>query len=398
MFFSFVLRLPDARVGKPLDEKFSRGFPHVLFSTSVREVELKTKSAKCRIFIEPGLLQRLHHLLPDLLPKGGARRPAALVIDGNLRKWARPIAKLLGRVDLGATSIVVPPGERSKTMSRAEQLCRAFATARLERGSPVFGFGGGMVGDLAGFAASTYMRGVAYYAIPTTLLAQVDASIGGKTAVNLPEGKNLVGTFHQPIAVFIDPLLLASLPTREYISGLAEVVKYGVIRDARLFDYVLKNIDKIRKRQPRVLEEVVYRCVAIKASVVGQDERERGLRAILNYGHTVGHAIERAGGYRRYLHGEAVAIGMEAEAVIAMHMKLAPLEVVAAQNRLLKACGLPTRLERIGRNSLLRAMQHDKKVLDGRARFVLPERIGRVRHGIEVPREVIMEALDTVTQ
>jgi 3-dehydroquinate synthase len=348
--------------------------------------------------IGAGLLQRLHDILPDLLPKGAPRRPAGLVIDGNLRKWARPLQRMLARAGLVARAIVVPPGERSKTMAKAVRICRVFAADRLERGSPVFGFGGGMVCDLAGFAASIYMRGVGYYAIPTTLLAQVDAAIGGKTAVNLPEGKNLVGTFRQPKAVFVDPLLLASLPRRELASGLAEVVKYGVIGDARLFDLVERKLPAILKLSPRPLEEIIYRCASIKAAVVARDEREAGVRAVLNYGHTVGHAVERAGGYRRYRHGEAIAIGMEAEAVIAMRMGLAPLEMVAAQNRLLRGCGLPTRLDRARREEVLRAIGHDKKTLDGEARFVLPERIGRVRFGVRVPENVLIDALATVTE
>ena len=359
---------------------------------------MKVGRRTCRIFIEPGLLQRLHELLIDLIPPGDEPRVAGLVIDGNLRKWARPLEKMLARANLAGRHVIVPAGERSKTVARAERVCRAFAEARLERGSPVFGFGGGMVGDLAGFAASIWMRGVAYYAIPTTLLAQVDASIGGKTAVNLPEGKNLVGTFHQPAAVFIDPLLLVSLPPREFVAGLAEVVKYGVIRDARLFADVERHMPALLKRDPRRLEEIIGRCVRIKAAVVEEDEREAGLRAILNYGHTVGHAIEKAGRYRRWHHGEAVSIGMEAEAVIAMHLKLAPLEMVAAQNRVLKLCGLPTRLERGSRETVLWAIAYDKKVRNGRARFVLPERIGRVRWGVDVPDAVLVEALETVTR
>lgn len=363
----------------------------------MREIELKTNGSRCRIFIELGLLQRLHDLLPDLLPAGHESRPAAIVIDGGLRKWARPLVKLLSRASLQARAIVVPEGERTKTMAFAEKLCRAFAQGRLERSSIVFGFGGGMIGDLAGFASSIYMRGIPYYSIPTTLLAQVDAAIGGKTAVNLPEGKNLVGTFTQPAAVFIDPLLLASLPKREFTAGLAEVVKYAVIKGPSLFHFLEKNIAAIRKRQPRVLEEMIYRCVAIKVATVRADERETGLRAVLNYGHTIGHAIEKAGGFRKYLHGEAVAIGMEAEAVISMRMKLAPLEVVAAQNRLLHACGLPTRFKRLRREDILQAMHHDKKVRDGCLRFALPEAFGGMRYGVEVPEEVVVEALDTVS-
>jgi 3-dehydroquinate synthase len=357
----------------------------------VREITLKVAGGGSRILIEAGLLSRLHEVLPRFESARGA-----VIVDGHLRRAAGRVVKELGEAGLVALPFVVPPGERSKSLSTAEKLLRGLARERLERASPVFAFGGGMVGDLAGFVASTYLRGVPFVQIPTTLLAQVDASIGGKTAVNLPEGKNLVGTFHQPRLVLTDPAVLETLPSRDYAGGLAEVVKYGVIADAELFAFIDRSLKAILGRDPRALEEVVYRCASIKAEVVQKDEREGGLRAILNYGHTVGHAIEAVGDFHRWHHGEAVALGMEAAAFIAMRLGLASVETLAAQNRLLKACGLPTRAAGLPRRDILRAMRHDKKVKNGRLRFVLPERIGRVRHGVEVEDEVVEAALRAV--
>jgi len=253
------------------------------------------------------------------------------------------------------------------------------------------------VTDLGGFVASTYMRGIPLILVSTTLLGQVDAAIGGKTAVNLPQGKNLVGTFYQPRAVFCDPAALRTLPSREYVSGLGEVAKYVIIRDAELGRILETKIEAIRSREPEVLEEVVGRCAAIKADVVSQDERESGLRAILNYGHTIGHALEAAGGYKALYHGEAISIGMEAEAILSMEMGIAPLEVLAAQNKLLKLCGLPTRLKKLDQKKVLAAMKLDKKGVDGRLRFVLPEAVGKVRWPVEVPASLLPSVLRTIT-
>lgn len=354
----------------------------------MRELRLKS----CRILIGAGLVDRIHELLPKLAAKKGA-----VVIDGHLRRAAGKLIKDLAEAGLVAFPFVVPPGERSKSLGSLEKLLRGFARERLERTSPVFAFGGGMVGDLAGFAASTYLRGVPFFQVPTTLLAQVDAAIGGKNAVNLPEGKNLVGTFHAPSMVVIDPSLLLTLPEREYVGGLAEIVKYGMILDAELFAMVEKNLDGIRRRNLDVLERVIAASATLKVSVVEKDEREGGLRAILNYGHTVGHAIEAVGEFSRVHHGEAVAIGMEAAAFIAMRMGLASVETLAAQNRLLRACGLPTRMSGLPRRDVLRAMELDKKSRGGRPRFVLPEKIGKVRYGVEVADDVVEAALKAVS-
>ena len=320
-----------------------------------------------------------------------------LLTDRNCQGYAKPLVEGLRAAGIPVHLTALPPGELQKTPATAGRLHQKMARAGLDRKSAVFAIGGGVISDLAGFVASTYMRGIKVYLFPTTLLGQVDAAIGGKTGVNLPQGKNLVGTFYQPSAVFCDPAALRTLPEREYVSGLGEVVKYGMIRDAALFDYLGKNIQGVRARDPGVLDEVVYRCVAIKADVVTKDERESGERAILNYGHTIGHALEAAGGYKILQHGEAVSIGMEAEAILSMELGIAPLELLAAQNRLLKLCGLPTRVKKLPEKKVLAALKLDKKNVSGRTRFVLPEAIGKVRWGVEVPPDLIAAALRTVT-
>lgn len=356
----------------------------------MREIRLLTS----RIFVWPGVQAEVGEHVRMIAPRASR---ALVLTDRNCAVYARQVKLSLSQKDIPTTTIVIPPGEPQKKLATAGRLYDRMARARLDRNSPLVAVGGGVITDLGGFVASTYMRGIPFFAVPTTLLGQVDAAVGGKTGVNLPQGKNLVGTFYQPGGVFCDPMTLRTLPPREYVGGLGEVVKYGMIRDAELFEFIEKNIDGIRQRQAPVLEEIVGRCVGIKASVVEEDEKESGLRAILNYGHTIGHALEAAGGYRRLHHGEAVAIGMEAEAILAMEMGLTELETLAAQNRLLKLCDLPTRVKGLPRKKVLDAMRLDKKGVDGRPRFVLPEAVGRVRHSVEVPEPLIQTALRTVT-
>jgi 3-dehydroquinate synthase len=275
---------------------------------------------------------------------------------------------------------MVPDGERAKSLRWLSYIYDRLIQLQCERGVTVIALGGGVVGDLAGFAASTYLRGVRVVQIPTTLVAQVDASVGGKTAVNHPKGKNLIGTFYQPALVLADISMLRTLQMRDLIGGLAEVVKYGVIADERLFRYVEAHAAELLARDLTALERVVVASVRIKAGVVGKDEREAGLRRILNYGHTLGHAIETVTGYRRVHHGEAVAIGMEFAARLAVRVGLCDQGLADRQGRLLRRIGLPTQLPR-GHSGgrLLAAMAHDKKVSGGRLHFVLPERLGRVR-------------------
>lgn len=293
------------------------------------------------------------------------------------------------------TSILLPDGEETKSMHWAEYVLTELLKLRLDRGSIIVALGGGVIGDLTGFVASLYMRGIRFVQIPTTLLAQVDSSVGGKTGVNHLLGKNMIGTFWQPSLVCIDTETLTSLPRREFVSGMAEVIKYGVIYDRAFFDHLKSGRDAILALDPEALANIITRSCAIKAEVVGEDERESGLRAILNFGHTIGHAIENATGYKQYLHGEAVSIGMCAEARLSARLGIMTgPEAVAEISGLY---GLPSEIPaEIDRSVLLGAMEIDKKALHGAIRFILPERIGTVRINVPVDRETIAKTLGAV--
>ncbi|HEY3268211.1 MAG TPA: 3-dehydroquinate synthase [Armatimonadota bacterium] len=290
----------------------------------------------------------------------------------------------------------VPEGERSKSLSAVSRLYAAMANAGMDRHSAVVALGGGVIGDLAGFAAATYLRGIDVVQVPTTLLAMVDSAIGGKTGVNLPIGKNLVGAFHQPRAVLVDPETLCSLPRRDVRSGLAEVIKYGVIAEPGLFAFLEANMGACLEADPSALARCIADSAACKARVVGADEREGGLRAILNYGHTAGHAVEKAAGYRKLRHGEAVAIGMVAAARIGLRLGITPSDAVDRMESLIARAGLPVRVPPgIAAGDLVHTMAFDKKAKGGTVKWVMATRIGEVKTGVEVPdalaREVLVE-------
>ncbi|HVK08185.1 MAG TPA: 3-dehydroquinate synthase [Gemmataceae bacterium] len=316
---------------------------------------------------------------------------ALFVADAN----TRPHAETLARDFPEATVVRVPAGEASKALDVAGQLYSHLARLAADRRTPVVAVGGGVVGDLAGFAAATYNRGLPLLMVPTTLLAMVDSSVGGKVGINLPEGKNLVGAFHQPAGVWIDTAFLDTLPDREYRSGLAEVVKYGVILDAGFFAWLEANADPVLRREPAAVEHVVARSCELKADVVRQDEREEtGLRMVLNYGHTFAHAFESVGGYGAWLHGEAVAAGMVCASRLAERRGLVTAELTARQVALLERFGLPT----AGKpgwaiDGLIAVMRRDKKNVGGRLRFILPTRLGEVRAFDDVPEDLVREVL-----
>jgi len=272
---------------------------------------------------------------------------------------------------------VLPDGERHKTLQTLGLVFDALVDAKLNRDAVLLALGGGVVGDIAGFAAACYQRGVAYVQMPTTLLAQVDSSVGGKTGVNHPGGKNLIGAFYQPRAVIADTDTLGTLPDRELSAGLAEVIKYGCVWDPLLFDWLELNIAKLTARDGEALAYVIERSCAIKAAVVALDERENNMRAILNFGHTFGHAIEAATDYERYLHGEAVGLGMLVAANLSRRLGLIDADTETRVRDLLVRAGLPTEPPRIGTARALALMQMDKKVLAGSVRLVLLERLGR---------------------
>jgi len=273
----------------------------------------------------------------------------------------------------------LPEGEQNKTLRAIDSLYDRLIKRRFERSSFLIAMGGGVIGDITGFAAATFLRGIRYIQYPTTVVAQVDAAIGGKTGVDHPKGKNLIGAFHQPLGVFIDSSVLRTLPKREFVAGLAEVVKYGVILDPKLFEFMEKNAKKILSGDEAAVLNCIKRSVADKAAVVEADEQESGLRKILNYGHTLGHAIETLTGYRQYKHGEAVSIGMMMAAQIANAVGIAKVDIVKRQQGLLQALGLPIRCPKLDPSAIINVMGLDKKVARGNIHFVLPERIGVVR-------------------
>jgi 3-dehydroquinate synthase len=358
----------------------------------MRNVTVPLGARSYTIRIGTGLLAGLGRACARL--KLGRR--CAVVSDSHVApRYGRAVVQSLREAGFDPILIAVPAGELSKNPRVAAGLYDRLAAHRLERRAFVMALGGGVVGDLAGFVAATFLRGVEFVQVPTTLLAQVDSSVGGKVGVNLKAGKNLVGAFHQPRLVVCDLDTLGSLPDREYRAGLAEVIKYGVIRDATLFSRLERGMPSLLARDPNVLKGVVARCCEIKADVVARDEREGGLRAILNFGHTIGHAIEAVSRYGRYLHGEAIAIGQVLAARLSVRrFGLRPEEANRIE-RLLASAGLPTRA-RFGpsrQRELIEAMRRDKKVVDAEIRFVLAERIGRVQFGQNVPIDAIVEVL-----
>ncbi|MCC9630360.1 3-dehydroquinate synthase [Blastopirellula sp. JC732] len=305
---------------------------------------------------------------------------AIIITDDQVRPlYADTIAAACTAAGMRTTLLSVPAGETSKSIAMADRLWNESLAAGADRKSVVIAVGGGVIGDLAGFIAATFARGLAFFQVPTTLLAQVDSSVGGKVGINLPAAKNMVGAFWQPQGVLIDVDVLTSLPEREYRAGLAEVVKYGVILDADFFAYLEANVDAIREREQKVLTQVIARCCQLKADVVQADERETtGLRAVLNYGHTFCHAFEATCGYGELLHGEAVSIGMLCASRLAESMNRISAEITQRQFKLLTALGLPTAPPQVDIDQVMAAMQRDKKVEHGKLQFVLPSAMGKV--------------------
>ena len=290
---------------------------------------------------------------------------------------------------------VLPDGEQYKTLQTVGRVFDALVEAKMNRDAIVLALGGGVVGDIAGFAAACYQRGVGYVQIPTTLLAQVDSSVGGKTGVNHPGGKNLIGAFYQPLAVLADTNTLATLPDRELSAGLAEVIKYGCVCDSALFEWLELHMDDLARRDPQALAYAIRQSCAIKAAVVGRDEREGNVRALLNFGHTFGHAIESATNYESYLHGEAVGLGMLMAADLSQRLGLIDRPVKERVRDLLARAGLPTETPRVGAERAFELMRMDKKVLAGTVRLVLLEKLG---HGV-VTGTYAQSALDaTLTE
>ncbi|MBU6411542.1 MAG: 3-dehydroquinate synthase, partial [Verrucomicrobia bacterium] len=338
----------------------------------MRTVSVQLGRRSYSVKIAPGLLGQMGRHCKRLKAAGRC----AIITDANAgRYFARTAFQALAHAGFSPVLIRVPAGETSKSLRTVQTCYDRLAEHRFERNSFVVALGGGVVGDLAGFVAATYLRGIPFVQVPTTLLAQVDSSVGGKTGVNLRAGKNLVGAFYQPRLVLCDLDTLRTLPEREFRAGLAEVIKYGIIRDAELFARLERDLGKILQREERVLAPVIARCCEIKAEVVSRDETEGGVRAILNFGHTLGHAIENSSGYGKLLHGEAISIGQVAAARLSQKLLGLSGREVERIERLFRRAGLPTRirLNPARRKRLFAAMRLDKKVRAGEIRFVLAE-------------------------
>lgn len=343
------------------------------------------------ILIGGGLLTEL----PEDLPRVINTRKLALITDETVKELiTEDLARILEEAGFETKVFSFPAGEASKRMETVVELARSMVRAGFDRKCVVLGVGGGVVGDMAGFLASIYMRGVPYIQVPTTLLAQVDSSVGGKTGVDLPEGKNLLGTFYQPKRVYIDYGVLASLPWEQFRNGLAEVVKYGCIWDRRLFEFLENRSQLLFLYDPDTLEHIICESCRIKAEVVSQDEREAGLRRVLNFGHTLGHALEAALNYE-ILHGEAVSVGMVAAARLSEALGVAEEPVAERIEALLERLGLPVRFPKeVSSEKLLRFLASDKKVWHGRLTMVLLKRIGEFAFYEDPPAEKIMEVLE----
>jgi 3-dehydroquinate synthase len=330
----------------------------------MKKIRVNLGERSYNIFIGYDVLSRLKAMLPD--------GNGMVVTDSNVLKfWGKDIKRL------GLPVFSITPGESSKKLKTAEKIYSAMLKNGLNRKSFLVAFGGGVVGDLAGFAASTYMRGIPYVQVPTTLMAQVDSSIGGKTGVDLPQGKNLVGCFCQPLFVFVDIKLLKSLPLKELKSGLAEVIKYGIIKDEKLFSFIEEKASDLFNIESEMWEPIVSRCAKIKADIVSKDEREtKGLRAILNYGHTIGHAIEAVNQYRGVTHGEAVARGMICAGILANDLGRFSDKDLQRQNDLINQ--LVCSDKKISYSGIAKHIKHDKKNIGNKIRFVLADKIGHV--------------------
>ena len=302
-----------------------------------------------------------------------------IITDRNVAlDHLQPLLRNLLHHKFQPTTIVVPPGENQKSLQRANKIFTEMLKKRIPRNSTVIALGGGVIGDLAGFVAATYQRGIKLVQVPTTLLAQVDSSIGGKVGVNHPLGKNMIGAFHQPVFVWMDTNYLKTLPPREIICGLGEVLKYGVIRDAELFGFLELNLEKILRLDTEAVIYVQMQCAAIKAEIVSQDEKESGIRIILNCGHTIGHGLEFAGHYKQMKHGEAVLLGMIAESFIAKEMKLLEADSYKRIVALIRRIPMKTKFGMLKIADILNAMGRDKKHIGSKLRFVLPIKIGEV--------------------
>ena len=356
--------------------------------------EVRASSGDYPLWVGWGLIEELGERLLRV-----ANPPAAYIItDEGVRSQAQRARESLARAGIPARVFVSPSGERHKTLAAVERIYAWLADLKAERGHFILAVGGGVVGDIAGFVAATYLRGIPFAQVPTSLLAMMDAAIGGKTAVDLPQGKNLVGAFYQPKFVLADVSALQTLPQRELRSGWAEAIKHGLIMDEGLLRDFESRPAEIQALEPEIATDAIRRSMAIKANVVSQDERETlGIRVLLNYGHTMGHAIEAATGYGEYLHGEAVSAGMMGAANVGRGMGMTSAEDVERQRDVLSAYGLPLDAKGVDAARVLEAMRSDKKTAAGAIRWVLLNGIGDAATRNDVPSDLVERALRQLT-
>ena len=369
---------------------------------------LKSGTTTSQAIVEWGGL----HRLPEIFHTAGLPPRLFIVTDTKVAQlYTEPILKLLQDAGFAPHVLTIPAGESSKSLFYWQQILDWLVENKAERQEPLVALGGGVVGDLTGFVAASYHRGIPLIQIPTTLLAQVDSAVGGKTGVNHTKGKNLIGAIYQPRLIIVDPACLLTLPDRVYREGWAEIVKYGMILDTDLFELLemhahslyVRKADKSATSPPSppnrdiaLLTEIISRCIRLKMDVVAADERDSGLRNILNYGHTFGHALEAITDYGTWLHGEAVSVGMEVAAHIAVSKGLLSSDDASRQRQLLQALGLPIHCSDLDIESILVAMQRDKKVLTGRIRWMLPTRIGHAAIYDDIPLEMVRDAIEAV--
>ena len=359
----------------------------------MQTVRVALGSRSYPIHIGSGLLRRA-----DLITTALPQRRAAIVTNETVAGlYLEPLAAALEAAGAACVRIVVPDGEDYKDWATLNTVFDALLERRCDRQTVIIALGGGVIGDLAGFAAATYQRGVPFVQVPTTLLAQVDSSVGGKTAINHPRGKNMIGAFHQPLVVVADTDTLTTLPDRELRAGLAEVIKHGAIRDAGLFGWLEANVERLLARDPEALARVVKRSVEIKAQVVAADERESGERALLNFGHTFGHAIEAGLGYGSWLHGEAIGAGMAMAADLSARLGLLDGASVERLRRLLERAGLPIAGPKLDADRYVELMAVDKKARWGRTPFILLEGLGAAVLRSDVPPEAVRATLHACT-
>lgn len=360
----------------------------------MKRIRVKLKSNSYDVIIGAGLLRRAGREVKGLL-LGRESRVFVVTSPTVRRHWGGPMDKSLAEARLDYRFLEMSDGEPSKRLETVERLAEQMVNAGADRRSFVVALGGGMVGDCAGFLAAVFMRGVPVVQIPTTLLAQVDASIGGKTGVNLGAGKNLIGAFHQPRAVLVDPDVLSTLGEREFRAGLFESLKCGVIRDRALFDFMHRQSRKILGRDRKALVRIITDSIRVKAAVVSADEKESDLRRILNFGHTLGHALEAATGYTHFLHGEAVAWGMIAAAAIARDCGFCAPEIAEQITSAVNSYG-PLPPVPCGTQEIMSRLSADKKTVAGAVHFVLPLKIGKVTIAGDVPPEVVRQAVEQI--